>query len=176
MGNKNIDWEGNCEFDENGKVSGFKKQSSSNSYSMVPIPNGEKLLEDARDAEKVLASIMQTASGAEIAVAIKKLSLHCGMQAKAPDDVKHMFVDYCQALAEYPKVLIDEACAHYRKLPEGNNFLPSSGKLISLMSSKYHNMKGMQKREDQILGKYQAKQERENKSVSIMDAINNLNL
>ena len=178
INSKNIDWDGNCVFDDNGKIVEFKTQSTNNHYGLKPIPKSDAAMRDAIEADKLLESIMRPATHEQIAIAIKKLALHCGLQGKAPEEVQYMFIDYCQDLAEYPKSLIDGACAEYRKLPEGNNFLPSSGKLISLMQPKFSKMKFMRKRINQILGLSNEKMQgaRENKSVSIMDAINNLNL
>jgi len=174
MKNHNIDWSGNCEFDENGKVTGFKVPSTSNHFGMIPIPNDEKTMQDAREADRVLNSVMQPATKDQIAIAIKKLSLHCGLQAKAPSEVKSMFVDYCYDLRGYPKALIDEACRLYRQMPEGNSFMPSSGKLISLINEKYHKMKFMRSRIDKILGKDKPEPKRENKAISLMDALDDL--
>lgn len=174
INNKNIDWNGDCEFDENGEVTGFKRDLPTNSYRLQPIPKSDKLLTDARNAERLLASVMQPATKNQIAIAIKKLSLHCGLQAKAAQEVQSMFTDYCHDLEKYPKLLIDKACTEYRTLPEGNNFMPSSGKLISLMSGQYNKLKFLQLRIDQILGKSEPKKERENKSISIMDALENI--
>jgi len=174
VNNTNIDWDGNCEFDANGKVVRFLRESLSNSYSMRPIPKTEAVMVDARNASKMLDSVMQPVTRDQIVIAIKKLSLHCGMQAKSPEDVKFMMTDYCQDLTEYPVSLINEACETYRKLPDGNSFMPSSGKLISLMSHKYQKMKFLRTRIDKILGKYEATPQRGNKSVSLMDAIESL--
>lgn len=175
INNRDIDWDGNCVFDEDGKVVEFKTQSSSNHYRMRPVPKTDAVMRDAFEADRLLSSIMQPATGDQIALAIKKLALHCGLQGKAPEEVQYMFLDYCHDLAEYPVVLINEACATYRKLPEGNNFLPSSGKLISLMQGKYSKMKFMRKRINQILGLCsEPVQGRENKTMSLMDALNAL--
>ena len=171
INDRDVDWDGNCEFDENGKVVGFKVPSQSNHLRMRPIPKNEELLKDVREADKLLASVMKPATRDEIGIMIKKLSLHCGMQAKAPEEVKFMFLDYCNDLAEYPKALINEACEKYRKLPEGNNFLPSSGKLISLMSEKYHKLKFMRQRINKILGKEAPKPQKENKELSFLESL-----
>lgn len=143
---------------------------------MRPVPKSEAVMRDAMEADKLLEAVMRPATHEQIAIAIKKLALHCGMQAKAPEEVQYMFLDYCHDLAEYPAALIEGACTEYRKLPEGNNFLPSSGKLISLMQPKFSKMKFMRKRVNQILGLNNRKTQgvRENKTVSLMDAINAL--
>ena len=154
----------------------FLVSSPSNHYGMKPIPKNEDLAKDAGDADKLLASIMQPASKDAIILTLKKLSLHCGMQTKAPEEVQYLLIDYCNDLSQYPRRLIEDACDSYRQLPEGNNFMPSSGKLISLMSNKYHKMKFLRTRIDKILGKHEAVPERGNKSISLMDAINNLEL
>ena len=174
INNSNIDWNGNCRFDEKGEIIEFVHSSPNNHYGLKPVPKTDAVLKDAREAEKLLSSIMQPATKDQIAIAVKKLSLHCGMQAKAPEEVKSMFMDYCRDLAEYPKVLIDESCEIYRKQPDGNNFMPSSGKLISLINGKYHKMKFLRSRIEKILGTHEAIPERGNKSVSLMDAIKNL--
>lgn len=174
MSSQDIDWDGNCVFDENGKVVDFKIQSAGNHSRMRPIPKVEALIKDAKEADKLLSSIMQPATKEQISVIMKKLALHCGLQNKAPNEVASLINDYCYDLAEYPAALIDEAGTRYRKLPEGNNFMPSSGKLISLMQPKFSKMKFMRKRIDQILGKYEEPKRRENKTISLMDAINAL--
>ena len=175
INNPNIDWNGVCKFDEDGKIVEFTATSVSNHHGMKPIPKSTKLIADANQADRVLASVMQAATRNDIAVAVKKLSLHCGMQAKAANEVESMFMDYCNDLAEYPKSLIDGACESYRRQPEGNNFMPSSGKLISLMASKYGKMKFLRGRIDKILGKSTRTETRGNKTVSLMDALDNLN-
>jgi hypothetical protein len=174
MSNQDIDWDGNCVFDENGKVVDFKIQSAGNHSRMRPIPKMEALIKDAKEADKLLSSIMQPATKEQISIIMKKLALHCGLQNKAPEEVISLISDYCHDLAEYPAALIDEAGTRYRKLPEGNNFMPSSGKLISMISEKHYKMRFMRKRIDQILGKHEEKKERGNKTVSLMDALNAL--
>lgn len=135
---------------------------------MKPIPQGEGIINDALKADKLLQSVMNPATREQIAMAIKKLSLHCGKQFKNPDDIKHMFNDYCEDLAEYPALLINQACKSYRTQAEGNNFMPSSGKLIELMSKRMHSLRKIKSRVDKILGVQPVANE---KPVSLNEAI-----
>ncbi len=167
----NIDWEGNCIF-ENGKVTGFKNNSLTNSYNLKPIPQSEKAINDAKEAMLILEAAMRPATQNEIAICIKRLSLHCGMQAKAPEDVKYMFLDYCNDLKQFPANLIENACEEYRKLPEGNKFMPSSGQLISLINGRFKKMQFMKTRINKILGN--EPEQKENGGVSLLDALNKL--
>ena len=146
-----IDWEGNCHF-VNGKVDSFKTASTRNNFGMVPIPNDEEILRDARQAARTLAGVMKPATREQIALSIKRLSLHCGMQAKAPEEVRYMFADYCRDLADYPAAMIEEACAKYRQRPGGNSFLPASGVLIEIMAPKMRKVALLQSRINKILG------------------------
>lgn len=171
---KNIDWEGHCEFDENGKVVKFKIPNPSNNFRMAPIPMDNKTLHEAKIADLTLKAIMQPATKEQIAICIKRLSLHCGMQAKAPEEVKYLFLDYCNDLAAYPIKLIEDACKGYRTTSEGNQFMPSSGKLISIIEPKYRKFKLLRTRIDKILGTYIASTERQNKTLSLDEALNKL--
>ncbi len=170
--NNDVDWDDNCIF-ENGKVTGFKRDLVTNNYRMRPIPRGDKAINDAKEAAKILDVALRPATPNQIAVAVKKLSLHCGMQAKAPEEVKYMFQDYCNDLGKYPIQLIEDACAQYRQLPEGNNFMPSSGTLISMMNEKYHKMQFLKVRIDKILGTH-VEIKRENRTLSLNEALNQL--
>ena len=152
LNDRDIDWEDNCIF-EKGKVVGFKTDKISNNYHMHPIPSSNFIIDSAKEALKTLHSVMQPASYDQIAIEIKKLSLHCGKTNKSPEEMKYIFLDYCKDLESYPIRLIQDACGKYRKLPEGNNFMPSSGKLISLMEEKLCKMQFYKKRIEKILGK-----------------------
>jgi hypothetical protein len=147
-----IDWDSNCKFDELGNVVGFHRQDIKNNYSMKPVPHDEKILKLAREGKKVLDGVMKPASREEIALAVKKLSLHCGMQDRAPNDVKHMFNDYCEDLKQYSLLLINDACAAYRKSLKSSKFLPSSGELIALIKPRYAKLARMRDRINKILG------------------------
>lgn len=151
VNSREIDWDGNCIF-ENGKVVRFRHQDQRNSFSMRPIPQNEDTQKMARNALLTLDNALKPATTDEIALSVKKLSLHCGMQDKSPLDVKFMFMDYCVDLKDYPIGLIDEACKSYRQQSSGNEFMPSSGKLISMMESKYYKMIFLKKRVEKILG------------------------
>lgn len=170
LNDRYIDWDENCIF-ENGKVVGFHRQTTTNSYTLRPIPKSEKALNDAKTALLILEGAMQRASSDQIAIIIKRLSLHCGMQAKAPGDVKYMFLDYCNDLKEYPAQLIETACEEYRKLPEGNSFMPSSGQLISLMNSKFKKMQFIKRRINKILG---VEDKLEIRGLSLIEALDKL--
>ncbi len=170
---KNIDWEGNCIF-ENGKVVGFKTKKASNHYHMRPIPTRGKALGEARDASKILDIMMYPATPDQVAIVFKKLSLHCGKQKKTDEENRFLFMDYYADLKKYPATLIEEACEKYRRLPEGNEFMPSSGKLISLIAEKYHKMKFLRTRIDKILGTYVEPKKKKNQTVSLSEALEKL--
>ena len=171
MTNSNIDWEGNCEFDEAGKVVKFIIPKSTNHFRMMPIPKDDETLQEAKEADLILQAIMQGATREQVAVCIKRLSLHCGMQAKAPEEVKHLFLDYCNDLASYPVKLIEDACKEYRTSVEGNQFMPSSGKLISMIEPKFRKMKLLRQRIDKILGVYVHPAQNTNKTMSLNEAL-----
>lgn len=174
MDNKNIDWDENCIFEDE-KVTGFKISRASNNYRTLPIPNDDKTLQEARQAAVLLDSVMQPATREQIAIAVKKLALHCGLQAKAPEDVKSMFMDYCIDLKAFPAKLINDACQEYRTMHEGNNFMPSSGKLISLMEVKLRMMKNMRNKIDKILGiRNEPSNLKQNQTISLTEALNKL--
>lgn len=168
ISNKNIDWEGNCIF-ENGKVIGFKRDSAKNNYHMLPVPCDTRTLHDAKEASLLLDATMQPMGKMPFAMMIKRLNLHCGKQIKTPEEVELMMIDYYNDLKSYPAQLLEFACQDYRKLPEGNNFMPSSGQLISLMAEKMAKLNFMRKRIDKILGKIEP--EKENRGLSLVEAL-----
>lgn len=151
---------------------GFKTELSTNSFRMVPIPKSDKAVNDAKEALKIIDAALTPATPNQIAVAVKKLSLHCGMQNKAPEEVKYMFQDYCNDLGSFPIQLIEDACASYRKLPQGNNFMPSSGQLIAMMAEKQKKLQFLKTRVNKILGV--EVERKENRGVSLMDVLNSL--
>jgi len=156
-------------------VVGFKITKASNNYSIKPIPSDDETLQDAKHASLLLDSIMQPAAAHQIAISIKKLSLHCGLQNKAPEEVKSLYMDYCIDLKEYPAKLIENACKEYRTMSEGNNFMPGSGKLISLMDAELRKMKRMRVRVNKILGTHVDKPLNQNKTVSLAEALSQFN-
>jgi len=167
---KDIDWEGNCEF-KNGKVVGFKVDKQTNHYHMRPIPCEEKFINEAKQASITLDAIMKPATREQVAIAWKKLSLHCGVQGKSTSEINSLVADYYHDLKEYPIRLIEEACETYRKLPKDNNFMPTTGKLISLMSEKHYKMKFLRTRIDKILGLYIEPAWEQNKMLSLNDIL-----
>lgn len=173
LNDKDIDWDGNCIF-EDGKVVGFKIERASNHKYMMPIPQYDWLVNSAKEASKTLDAIMQNATKEQIITEIKKLSLHCGKVNKMPEETKYMFMDYCKDLESYPIKLISEACDKYRKQAEGNEFMPSSGKLIALMEDKWHKMKFLRQRIDKILGTYAPPQQKQNRVLSVDEALEQL--
>lgn len=154
VNDKDIDWEENCNFDENGKVVNFKTDKVTNHRYMRPIPRGERAVQDAKEAKLTLEAMMTPAIMEQLAIAFKKLHISCGKQNRNPEEMKHMFTDYYNDLRKYPIKLIEGACEVYRKLPEGNEFMPTSGKLIALMEDKWHKMLFLKRRIDKILGDY----------------------
>ena len=170
INDKDIDWEGNCIF-ENGKVVGFKHESTSNHKHMLPIPKAEWLVNSANVAMMALEAIMQPATPDQIAIEVKKLSLHCGKTNKTPEEVKYMTMDYYNDLKGYPIKLIAEACQKYRTLPEKNEFMPNSGKLIALMAVKWHKMKFLKERINKILGTHREPERKRNEVLSLDEAL-----
>ena len=171
--NKDIDWDGDCVF-ENGAVAKFKTEKTSNHWRMRPIPQGLKARNEALEAKERLEKIMRPATKDQISICLKKLSLHCGMQNKAPNEVSAMVADYLYDLAKYPVILLEEACATYRAAPEGNQFMPRSGQLVTLMKDKYHKMKFLQMRIDKILGLYVEPAQKQNKALSLNEILDRL--
>lgn len=171
LNDKNIDWNGNCEF-KDGKVVGFLKDDFRNNYQMRPIPRGLKASNDALEAQKTLNGMMTPSTRDQVSIALKKLSIHCGKQNKTPQEINSMLADYYNDIGMYPIKLIEDACEQYRKQPENNNFMPNSGQLIAIMADKYHKMKFIRKRIDMILGK-EVKEPKKNRNrpVSLMEAI-----
>ena len=171
ISSNDFDWDGKCEFDEQGRVRSFRVQSIHNNYQMRPVPTSGEIVDIARSAKQSLSQALAPATRAEIAGAIKKLSLHFGMQARSADEVKHMFGDYCVDLNGYPLFLIDEACATLRTNGEVK-FLPSSGELIGLMKPKLAKLKKIQQRVGMILGETPpAKQKPCSGMASLSDAL-----
>ena len=168
---RDIDWDGSCEFDGNGKVVKFIKPSSANHFRMLPIPKDDNTINEAKQADLILKGIMKSATKDQIGICIKRLSLHCGMQAKTPEEVKSLFLDYCNDLEIYPIKLIEDACAQYRTMPQGNSFMPSSGQLLTLIDPQYNKMRLLKKRIDKILGVYVRPLARENKTLSLSEAL-----
>jgi len=147
-----IDWEGNCNFDENGKVVSFKVAKASNHYRMRPLPQGEKTINEAKQASIWLDSVVRPVTRDAFILIFKRLTIHCGMQNRTPQEIASLTADYYQDLGKYPAKLIDEACSAYRLLPENNSFMPSSGKLISFMQVEFAKMQYQRKIINQILG------------------------
>lgn len=145
-----IDWDGSCIF-ENGKVIGFKIARASNHYQMRPIPNSDKAINDARQSKQILESIMRPSTMEQIATVFKRLHIVSGKQNRSAEEMKYMFTDYYADLGKYPIKLIENACAAYRRLPEGNEFMPTSGKLISLMAEEWAKLLFQKSRVDKIL-------------------------
>lgn len=138
---------------------------------MKPIPTSDKALNAAKDAMKTLDAIMRPATRDQVGMEFKKLYLISGKQTRTPEEMKYMFNSYYTDLKEYPIKLIAEACEEYRKLPDGNSFMPQSGLLIELMSVKWSKMKFMRLRINKILGTHVDKPLKQNKTVSLAEAL-----
>ena len=147
-----IDWEANCQFDELGNVIAFKRESIKNHPRLKPIPQDSQTMNDAKEADKMLRAVMQPCTKEQLAFTLKKLSLHVGMGKKTPQEVEMFFLDYFEDLHQYPIKLIEDACAEYRRLPNGNEFFPSSGRLIAMIKPKFDKMQLLRRRIDAILG------------------------
>ena len=174
LGSKHIDWNGNCIFDDSGKVTGFRIQSQANRFDMLPIPTDKQSLIDAREADRMLSAIMTPATYEQISLSLKRLSLHCGLQAKAPEEVKSMIMDYCFDLGRYPTKLIEQACTEYRTSPSLKKFMPSSGELIGMIKPKYEKMESLRIRIDKVLGNYRDKKQTNSGEKSLSDLIKNI--
>ena len=170
LNDSDIDWDGNCNFVDK-KVISFKIDKATNHYRMRQIPSGLDALNDAKEALKTLQGIMRPSTFDQVAVAIKKLSIHCGKQNRSANEIASMIEDFYHDLKKYPFKLIVEACDKYRALPEDNNFMPSSGQLIALMADKWHGMKRMEIRINKILGLHIQEKPRENKTLSLDEAL-----
>jgi len=138
---------------------------------MRPIPHGEKAINAAKEALRTLEGIMKPATSEQVAIAFKKLHIACGKQNRNPEEMKLMFTDYYNDLGKYPIKLIEDACEAYRKLPEGNEFMPTSGKLIALMADKWHKMLFMKTRINKILGLHVEPAMKQNKTLSLDEAL-----
>lgn len=172
--NKDIDWYGVCNFDSNGRIESYKKPNSPNNKSWLkPIPKNESILNEATECLKSLEMYMQPATQLEITACMKRLSLHCGMQNKAPAEVASLLLDYIHDLSKYSLTLIETACAKYRQLPEGNRFMPGSGQLIALMVEEEKKMQLIRSRLEKILG-LGGRQKKETGMVSLTEVLENL--
>lgn len=129
---KTIDWYDNCIFNEQGKVMGFKRNSIRNDSSTLPIPLDEISVNEARKVCNILEEVLKPATKQEIAVCLKKLSLHLPVTGKTEEELKYFFTDYCNDLKGYPVYLIDFACAKFRKDPE-SRFFPRVSQLIEII-------------------------------------------
>ena len=67
--------------------------------------------------------------------------------------------------------LIADACEAYRKLPEGNQFMPSSGKIIGLLNDKWWKIKFLKQRIEKILGIYVPPEKKQNRVLSLDEAL-----
>ncbi len=173
LNNKDIDWDGNCVF-EGEKVTGFKNQVATNHWHMRPIPCGERAINDAKEAKKTLEAVMQPITFEQMMVIFKKLYLVVGKQTRTPEEMKYMFNDYYADLKTYPTKLIEEACELYRKLPDDNQFMPTSGRLIALMGAKWAKMNFLKSRIEKILGVYMAPTQKQNRTLSLDEALDKL--
>lgn len=166
----NIDWNGNCIF-EGGKVVGFKIANASNNYQMVPIPSNERTIADAKHNMEILKAIMKPATMEQVALIFKRLHTSCGKQNRSPEEMKYMFNDYYADLGKYPPKLIQDACDAYRRLPEGNEFMPQSGKLIALMCADWNYLHFLKSRIEKILGIYVEPLRKQNRTVPLDEAM-----
>ena len=146
-----IDWLDNCIF-KDGKVVDFKIHTASNSFQMRPVPQSEQAKIDAKVALESVQKQLKPATPDQIAICLKRLSLHCGMQYKSENDYKHILLDYIKDLKDYSFFSIAWACAEYRLQVEGNNFLPKSGVLVEKMKTKQFFLKRTEQKLLRILG------------------------
>lgn len=147
-----IDWEGNCEFDENGKVTGFRRETNTNSYSLRPIPKDSEIVEQAKAARLQIDDICRPCNKKEFAEIITRLSLHCALQKKDQGLIKALMQDYWEDIGHYPLPLVKEACVLYRRLPSGNEFMPTPGKLMDLVRPRLIQFERMVRKINLILG------------------------
>jgi len=151
ISDNNIDWYGVCIFDHEGNILGYRYPNGLR-IKLKPIPRDLQTKELAMKYLGIVEALLQPATNDQIAIAIKKLSLQCGMQSRAPEEIKFMIMDYISDLSKYSIKLIEDACAEYRRLPEGNKFMPSSGQLITLMQKKYQKLDLIASRMRKIIG------------------------
>ncbi len=173
LNDRDIDWDNNCNF-EGKKVINFRTNKATNHYHMRPIPQSEDTIKAANEALRTLEAVMQPATMEQVAIAFKKLHVTCGKQNRNPEEMKYMFTDYYKDLDKYPIKLIEEACEVYRTLPEGNEFMPTSGRLISLMTEKWNKMLFMKIRINKILGLHNEPESKQNRALSLNEALDKL--
>lgn len=173
--NSLIDWDGACLFDDDGKVLSFVKPSISNSPNMRPIPKSEAVLNDAKEADKLLKSIAQPVNKRAFAGEMAKLANHCGLQNRSEKLVESLVADCWEDLKHLPYSLIFEACKRYRRQEQGNQYFPKSGQLLALVKKEYAQLQKQQKRIDLILGRRANKPFiKRNRPVSAFEAAQNL--
>ncbi len=156
LSSERVDWSGKYAFHEDGEID-FQRTTENGVGSINTLIRPMPSLNDENRAEfertrAVLLDAMRPPTKLEFGDLITRLSFHCGMQAKDPGAVASMTKDYWNDFGHYPYSLIQNACAKYRRLPEGNNFMPNSGKFIELMSHEYHKLKRMLERAEKLLG------------------------
>lgn len=153
---------------------GFKRDNVNNSFYMRPIPCGEKARGEAKQALMILEGVMRPCTIDQLAVEVKKLTLHCATAGRSEDDNNQFLKDYYSDLKQYPIKLIAEACKKYRLKSEGNNFMPQSGALIQLIQVKYGRMQAMKIRINKILGTHVEPEGNKNRPVSMVEALSEL--
>lgn len=174
LDSQKIDWNGNCLFDENGKIIAFAVESTKNTPNLKPIPKTEAILRDAKEADKLLQSIMQTPSRELMSIIITRLSVSCALQSQTKGAMIQKIENYFEDLRDIPICLIEKACSLYRKLPSGNEFMPTSGRLISLIQTDLNKLKKQRHRIDLILGRVQPPQPYIKKAQNAAKMANNL--
>lgn len=145
-----IDWNDDCIFEGN-QVVKFKTQKPSNSFSMKPIPQTEKVKHAVLQAYEIYKQISRRPTRDEIAIIWKKLSLHFGGQQRTASEINSLISDYYIDLKSYPVKLIEEACQQYRTMSEGNKYMPGTGCLIALIKRKASNLEFIKSRIDKLL-------------------------
>ena len=176
--NDRIDWNGSCEFDEDGKFVSFTNPNNPrNQMGLKPIPKYDvdsQVKKELSEARKSLDDMIRPPDKNQFSTMITKLGLHCGMQQKKPESVKAMLRDYWEDFGDYPLFLIEKACQKYRKMEEGNKFMPNSGKMISMMYEENYKLKKLSDRLNRLLGedKPNNSEKRQNGIVHIEDILN----
>jgi hypothetical protein len=159
-----IDWDGIAIF-EDGKVVGFKRSNNpDNSFSLKPIPQGEGVIREAREAKPTLDALLAPPTEDAFNMMFKILTLNYNHQAKSETEWALITGAWKHDLAHYPKVLIQQVFGEIRK--DGNqDFMPKIGNIIQRIDKPYKKIKRMEKRINQILGIEEVKEQ------SLMDVL-----
>ena len=161
-----IDWDDTAIF-ENGKVVSFKNKSTTNNYSLKPIPSDDKSISDARDAKQSIADILKPPTKESFAAMFKILTLNYNHQAKNTKDWGIVSGAWEFDLGGYPKVLLQQVFGDLRR--DGDQkFMPNIGEVIKRLDIPLNKIKRVERRVNKILGI------EEQKEISLLEQLNKL--